>query len=110
VTLPIAGRFPVALPTNGVPGATFGGASFEPGYTGDVIHRHPFKGVFNTNSCEVGLADGCCADGYGANSNYIYQGVSGDGQAQIPYVSVPLCMQVAGAKTRVESPARRPRH
>jgi len=96
VTLPFAGRFPVALPTKGVPGATFGGASFEPGFTGDATHHHPFKGTLSTRSCEVGLIDGCCADGYGANGNYLYQNLSGDSQAQIPYMSVPLCVQVSG--------------
>jgi hypothetical protein len=50
--------------SGGVPGATFGGASLRPGFSGDVTNHHTFGGTINTNSCGVGLASGCCGSGY----------------------------------------------
>ena len=98
------GELPSGLERNvavrrSIPGGTAnqGRASFPTRRSSDLAtHHHPFKGTLSTRSCEVGLIDGCCADGYGANGNYLYQNLSGDSQAQIPYMSVPLCVQVSG--------------
>lgn len=103
--------------SGGVPGATFGGASLRPGFSGDVTNHHTFGGTINTNSCGVGLASGCCGSGYvgvfvpchaaafvllsgssccacAGNQPYPYQGVTYDTGLNLPYLSAPMCVQI----------------
>jgi len=93
-----AGRFIVTLPENGVPGATFGGPSLEPGYIGDLNHTHPFAGAVQTNDCGVGLASGCCADGYAANKQYIYESVTDHAAVELPYLKAPMCAKTGSPR------------
>jgi len=92
----VAGRFLVALPENGVPGATFGTNSLRPGESDSPLHDHEFSGSFSTNSCGVGLASGCCGDGYAKNEQYYFNGQTSTDPVDLPYVSVPLCIQFGG--------------
>jgi len=88
------GRFLVALPNGAEAGATFGGASLKPGFTGNPDHHHSFEGSVGTNSCGVGLASGCCGGGYAGNGVYDYKDTSASAEIDLPYLSVPMCMQL----------------
>ena len=93
----LAGRFLVSLPVNGedntilknskiesthlspaiyvgTSGAIFGGPSIQEGVRVGNNHSHPFNTWFTTDSCEIGLASGCCGDGYVKDSEYVTEG------------------------------------
>ena len=110
LTLDGAGRFIISNPENGVPGATVGGKSISPGGTNDPTHTHDFSGTVTTRSCEVGLASGCCADGYAAQGTYDYETTTDDNAVAFPYVSVPLCVQYGDLlkAKEMQAKARRP--
>lgn len=94
-----AGRFPVSLPAGGVPGATFGGASMAPGYTGyPATHAHTVEGSVSTGTAGVGLASGCCAGGYAGAGEYTFNGESSTTVTDVPYLSMPLCARVGTGK------------
>jgi hypothetical protein len=95
LTLAGAGRFIVSNPADGVAGATMGGRSLEPLSTRNPAHGHTLGGAVETTSCQVGLASGCCADGYAANGEYAYDGAADKEPADFPYISVPLCALAA---------------
>jgi len=94
----LAGRYLVSLPNSGVPGAVFGGPSLPQGSTIGNNHTHPFNSYFTTNSCEVGLASGCCGDGYVKNGQYVSEGITGSTDAHFPFFAVPICELAAGDK------------
>jgi len=89
----VAGRFVVALPENGVPGATFGTNSFRPGESDSPFHDHTYSGSVTTSSTGVGLASGCCGGGYVMNQAYYFDGVTSSDAVDLPYMSVPMCIQ-----------------
>ena len=59
-----------------------------------VSHDHPIAASFSTNDCEVGLASGCCGSGYVGDGTYSFSTTSADNDINIPYLSMPLCVQV----------------
>jgi len=90
--LAIAGRFVVALPKLGVPGAAFGGDSLPAKYTGPAgSHTHTYQTSFSTTDCEVGLISGCCADGYAKDGSYSISGITETGFVNLPYLTIPAC-------------------
>lgn len=94
-SLEAAGRFPVALPVGGVPGATVGGDSLPPGSTSDISHAHQMNGTVTSSSCGVGLASGCCASGYAETGTYVYEGESEAEPCDFPYLMMPLCSSLS---------------
>jgi len=92
-TFESAGRFIVGRPKGGVPGTTFGATSFVPGYIGNPVHDHQFSGSVGLGSAGVGLASGCCANGYAAAQTYDFQGTSTDDAVLLPYMALPMCAQ-----------------
>jgi len=96
----IAGRFLVTLPQNATAGATFGTNSLKPGESDSPGHHHDFSGTVSTNSCGVGLASGCCGDGYAKNEQYYFNGETDPTPVNLPYVSVPMCIQFGDRETR----------
>jgi len=93
VSLEAAGRLLVALPNGGEPGATFGGHSFPPKFTGNPQHTHWYSGTVTTQYCGVGLASGCCGSGYAGNGVYPYKDASYQQGIDLPFLNVPLCVQ-----------------
>jgi len=89
----VAGRFVVALPENGVPGATFGTNSLKPGESDSPAHFHTYTGSVTTQSVGVGLASGCCGGGYVMNQAYYFDGDTSSDAVGLPYMSVPMCIQ-----------------
>jgi hypothetical protein len=90
-TLTTAGRFLVGLPQGGAPGSAFGGDPLLP--MEDRTHTHSFNGSVSTSSAGVGLASGCCAEGYGLNGSYKYSGTSGASSSGLPYVQLLQCQK-----------------
>jgi len=81
----------VSLPVNGTSSAIFGGPSIQEGVRVGNTHTHPFNTWFTTDSCEIGLASGCCGDGYVRDNEYVTEGITSDGDVSFPYFSVPFC-------------------
>jgi len=92
----LAGRFLVSLPEKGTPGAIFGSASLPAGSIVGNNHNHPFQTNFHTNSCEVGLATGCCGSGYVKDAQYTTTGISDSSEVHFPFLSVPICEPEVG--------------
>eukprot|EP00211_Chloroparvula_japonica_P005629 CAMPEP_0119137128 /NCGR_PEP_ID=MMETSP1310-20130426/22968_1 /TAXON_ID=464262 /ORGANISM="Genus nov. species nov., Strain RCC2339" /LENGTH=369 /DNA_ID=CAMNT_0007128187 /DNA_START=81 /DNA_END=1190 /DNA_ORIENTATION=+ len=86
-----SGRFPVAKPVNGTNQGIFGGSSLPDGDPSANYHDHPFNSWFDTSSCEVGLASGCCGDGYVKDEQYISTGITDSSNALFPFAALPLC-------------------
>jgi len=93
-----AGRFIVALPAGGSPGATFGSASFPPDYRGNPEHSHGFSGSIDMGGTGVGLASGCCASGYAGAGGYSFQGDTDSSPVDLPFLSLVLCEQTSAQK------------
>jgi hypothetical protein len=89
---PAVGRFLVALPANGEPGASFGGKSVPPG-TASPPHTHSFSGSVTLPATSIGLVSGCCADGYAAAGDAPFTGQSDNGATGFPYLQIALCQQ-----------------
>jgi len=87
----LAGRFLVSLPNGGTSGAVFGGPSLPQGTMIGNNHSHPFNTYFTTNSCEVGLASGCCGDGYAKDTQYMADGITSITDVHFPFIAVPIC-------------------
>jgi hypothetical protein len=92
--LEAAGRFVVALGSGAEAGATFGGEAIGPGATDCPPHAHSWSGSVSPGSCGVGLASGCCGDGYAAAQTYHFQDVTVDDSASLPFLSVPMCIDL----------------
>jgi hypothetical protein len=90
----LAGRFLLSLPTGGVAGATFGGASLDPSGTGQPAHRHGFAGSITPPSVGVGLASGCCASGYAKAQTYSFESLTADADINLPFLFVPTCIKI----------------
>jgi len=94
-TLSTAGRFIIGLPADGTPEAAFGGDPLS--VAENRTHTHQFSGQLSVPSTGVGLASGCCAEGFGAPGSYGFSGVTGASGADLPYVIVTQCQPcVAG--------------
>ncbi len=102
----VSGRFPVALPYQGEPGASFGGDSIDeslhisfgaPHSTdGDQpSHDHTLQGAMNLPSTSVGLASGCCAGGYAGAGTYDFQATTSDNPTELPFLMIALCQRAA---------------
>jgi len=89
-----AGRFVVALPLGGEAGSTFGSASLRPAQTSSPLHKHTYSGSVETSSCGVGLASGCCGSGYVGNGKYSFRDTTDTSTLDLPFLSVPMCMQL----------------
>lgn len=87
----VSGRFLVALPANGSPGASFGGDSIPSASTANPSHNHHVAGELNLPSVGVGLASGCCDHGYVGAGTYGYSGDTESVSELLPYTMVPLC-------------------
>lgn len=87
----VSGRMLVALPDDGLPGASFGGRSIPPVSPVDPVHHHGINGTLHIPSAGVGLASGCCASGYAKSLTYGYNGWTRDTAMALPYAMVPLC-------------------
>jgi len=98
-----AGRLIVALPTGGVPGATFGSDSFPPNFIGNPGHVHDYSGSINMGGTGVGLASGCCADGYAGAGTYNFHGTSASSPANLPYIEVVMCEQSGSSDQKLIS-------
>jgi len=98
VSLEAAGRLLVGVPDGAEPGVSFGTKSFPAGYTGEPTHNHFFNGGFDSRSCGVGLASGCCGSGYALNAHYDFVGQSDKAVAELPFLSVPMCIQLKEAQ------------
>lgn len=93
----LSGRFVVGTPVFGVPSRTFGGAAIPSnGAHGDwqPNHLHSFSFSITTSPAGVGLASGCCANGYGAQGSYTANGNTAVAGANIPWVLVQACVSV----------------
>jgi hypothetical protein len=87
----VSGRLLVGLPDNGSPGASFGGNSLNPSGLGNSFHNHGVEGSLTLPSVGVGLASGCCGDGYLGAGSYDYSGTTSQSTADLPYTFLPLC-------------------
>lgn len=87
----VSGRFLVALPANGAPGASFGGNSIPASSTENPQHHHHVEGSLTLPSVGVGLASGCCGSGYIGAGTYGFQGDTSLDSELLPYTMVPLC-------------------
>ena len=96
----ISGRLLVGLPPNGMPGASFGGNSLDPNGSGNPQHDHDITGSLSLPSVGVGLASGCCGNGYLGAGSYGYAGTTSDVTADLPYTFIPMCRS-ASAKKKV---------
>eukprot|EP00007_Cunea_sp_BSH-02190019_P006446 CAMPEP_0174238548 /NCGR_PEP_ID=MMETSP0417-20130205/11647_1 /TAXON_ID=242541 /ORGANISM="Mayorella sp, Strain BSH-02190019" /LENGTH=380 /DNA_ID=CAMNT_0015317393 /DNA_START=81 /DNA_END=1219 /DNA_ORIENTATION=- len=92
-SLELLGRFPVANPTLGLPGAAFGGSSLSPLETSAVNHTHLVSGTIELPDCEVGLISGCCSSGYAVTGPVHFLSTSAPAPVDIPFVWLPLCSQ-----------------
>eukprot|EP00300_Choanocystis_sp_HF-7_P039863 c6210_g1_i1.p1 GENE.c6210_g1_i1~~c6210_g1_i1.p1 ORF type:complete len:389 (-),score=55.81 c6210_g1_i1:31-1197(-) len=90
----VSGRFVVPLPVGGSPGASFGGDSLpaDPSSnSSNPKHSHDIEGLLPLPPAGVGLAAGCCGDGYAKASTYFYSGASAAATDDLPYTMLPLC-------------------
>lgn len=87
----VSGRFLVALPSGGSPGASFGGNSVSADGSSNPSHDHTISGSLNLPSVGVGLASGCCGNGYIGAGTYDYSGHTSQDSELLPYTLAPLC-------------------
>lgn len=96
------GRYVVALPHQGAPAATFGGAPMK---AGEVrTHVHDIHGNITFPSHDIAGASGCCAHDYaGADTQPIQSGKTvvkqnsdnpRDSSVDMPYYTAPLCRKI----------------
>ncbi len=91
-----AGRYPVGLPANGAPSATFGGPTLR---AGEVrTHSHSMNGTMSLPEHDIAGASGCCASGYAGSGNTGFSGNTvpnaddlNDSAAQAPYWTATFC-------------------
>jgi len=84
-----SGRFLVGLPSGGTPETAFGGPVLAVGE--NRTHGHGFSASFTIPSTGVGLGSGCCAEHYGAQGNFKFQGGTDSGAVGFPYAIVTQC-------------------
>lgn len=60
---------------------------------------HELGGVLQLPVDDVGLAEGCCGDGYAKSGSQAFTGVTQFAEAGFPYVMVSACVQTATAQT-----------
>ncbi len=99
----VAGRFLVALPAGGLPGASFGGASISPPSSSgkgapEVAHDHTLNNTLTLNPSQTMLVSGCCDGGYVQAGSYPFSGPSDESVIGLPYSMVPLCQYVGSGK------------
>jgi hypothetical protein len=99
----VSGRYLVALPQNGLPGADFGGGSLPPNATSDVGTTHDVSGSVALPADDVGLGSGCCADGYAAATGSApFTATTTADSAQFPYLMMAVCVQESDAAAWAE--------
>jgi hypothetical protein len=88
---PIAtqGRLLVGLPEGATSGLSFGGNALDAAE--DRTHVHDVGGDFATSPHGIALASGCCADGYGADGQYAYSGVTDATPVDLPTIDLLQC-------------------
>lgn len=89
---PLSGRFLVALPEGGMPGASFGGASLSAAAARVAQTNHTFAGSVSLPPASVGLAAGCCADGYAAAGTVDYASTTNSASSALPFLMVAVCV------------------
>jgi hypothetical protein len=89
----LSGRYLVALPENGQPGAEFGARSLLANATEAGPAQHPFSGAVDLNVNDVGLASGCCAGGYAASGETPFASTTDPAISHLPFIMVPACVQ-----------------
>lgn len=93
----LSGRFLVALPAGGQPGASFGGASIAPNATSVVGTVHTLAGNMSLPHDDIGLAAGCCGNGYALSGDAPFTGVTQFEEPGFPYIMVSACVQTNSA-------------
>jgi hypothetical protein len=89
----VAGRMLVALPAGGLPGADFGGASLSPNATSVPGTAHDLSGTVHLGSSDIGLASGCCADGYAGAADVPFSATTTVAAPGFPFLMVAACVQ-----------------
>jgi len=89
----VSGRFLVALPSGGQPGADFGGASLPPTATELYPTAHTFSATVDMPPTSIDLVTGCCADGYAAAGTVSFSSTTAPASAGLPYIMVSACIQ-----------------
>lgn len=96
ITDTIAGRMLASLPVGGMPGASFGGSSIEPGPSPPTpVHDHIVSGNITLPPASVMLDSGGDAHGYAKTATYSVSAPSHDAAAGLPYTMLPMCQQNA---------------
>ena len=90
----VVGRFIVDMPDGGVPGDTWGGAALAPNATSETGSQHTLTGTVTTVADDIGLADGCCANGYALAGTSPFSAVTGAEPVHFPYLMASLCSQI----------------
>jgi hypothetical protein len=88
-----SGRFIVAMPAGGVPGATFGGDSLLPNATSEAGTTHTLAGAFRVGSDSLAILEGCCATGYAQSATVPLAARTGAEDAHFPYLMAALCQR-----------------
>jgi hypothetical protein len=89
-----SGRFLVSLPADGQIGADFGAASLPANATQAPGADHSLDVTVSFGSNGVGLASGCCADGYAAAGSAPLTTNTDPALPLFPFAMVPLCQQI----------------
>lgn len=89
-----SGRFLVSLPAGGQIGADFGAASLPANATQAPGADHSLDVTVTLPSVGVGLASGCCADGYAASGSAPLITTTDPALPLFPFAMVPLCQQI----------------
>ena len=89
----VSGRFLVALPPGGQPGADFGAASLPASATGLTPEPHDFTATVDLPPTSIGLASGCCANGYAGAGTVEFSSTTAPAAAGLPFIMVSVCVQ-----------------
>jgi hypothetical protein len=88
----VAGRMPIALPSNATAGAVFGrSAPLKASGTSNAQHEHTISGEVTFPAADVALFRGCCAHGYATKGTYAFSGPSDEAECGLPYLMMPMC-------------------
>jgi hypothetical protein len=106
----INGRFLVGLPSNGAPGASFGGESLPSLHPANPLHHHTINGTVSLEAAHVLLVSGCCGSGFAGTGDYLVSGPSDAATVDLPYTMLPMCQQTSEVEAIVELLRRRESH
>jgi hypothetical protein len=85
----LRGRFLVAVPAGGTPGATFGGPPLASGEA--RAHTHGVTAALTAGSHGIALASGCCASGYGGAGVHAATATAAPAAIDVPYLQLLAC-------------------